>query len=41
VELEVPVWQQQLGNWDELQRHLYQAVARQFILPAPLMGRAS
>ena len=36
VELELQVWQQQLGNWYELQRHLYQEVARQFILQAPL-----
>ena len=41
IELEVQVWQQQLGNWYELQRHLYQDVARQFILQAPLTGRTS
>jgi len=41
VELELRVWQQQLGNWYELQRHLYQDVARQFILQSPLMGQAS
>lgn len=41
VELELQVWQQQLGNWYELQRHLYQDVARQFILQAPLTGRTA
>ena len=41
VELELQVWQQQLGNWYELQRHLYQEVARQFILQSPLMGRTA
>ncbi|WP_346294389.1 IS701 family transposase [Sphaerothrix gracilis] len=41
VELELQVWHQQLGNWYELQRHLYQDVARQFILQAPLMGRTA
>ncbi|MEO0987275.1 MAG: IS701 family transposase, partial [Cyanobacteria bacterium J06639_14] len=35
------VWQQQLGNWYELQRRLYQEVARQFILQAPLTGRTA
>jgi len=38
VELELQVWQQQLGNWYELQRRLYQDVARQFILQEPLTG---
>ncbi|MGB3494950.1 MAG: transposase [Elainellaceae cyanobacterium] len=36
IELELQVWQQQLGNRYELQRRLYQEVARQFILQAPL-----
>ena len=40
VELELPVWHQQLGNWYALQRHLYQDVVRQFILQAPLMEKA-
>jgi len=35
IELEVQVWQQQLGNWYELHRRLYQDVARQFILQVP------
>ena len=39
VELELQVWHQQLGNWYELQRHLYQHVAREFILQAPLTGK--
>ncbi|MEL6398670.1 MAG: IS701 family transposase, partial [Cyanobacteria bacterium J06626_4] len=38
IELELQVWHQPLGNWYELQRHLYQDAARQFILQAPLMG---
>ena len=41
VELELQVWQQQLGNWYGLQRHLYQEVARQFILQSPLIGRTA
>ena len=41
IELEVQVWQQHLGNWYELQRHLYQDVARLFILQAPLTGQTS
>ena len=40
IELELQVWQQQLGNWYELHRRRYQAVARQFILQAPLTGAA-
>ena len=38
VELELQVWHQQLGNWYELHRRLYQDVARQFILQEPLIG---
>jgi len=41
VELELQVWHQQLSNWYELQRHLYQEVARQFILQSPLMGKTA
>ncbi len=36
IELELQVWHQQLQNWYALQRHLYQEVARQFILQTPL-----
>lgn len=38
VELELQVWHQQLENWYALQRHLYQDVARQFIVQQPLLG---
>ena len=41
IELELQVWQQQLGNWYELHRHLHEDVARQFILQGPLLGTES
>jgi hypothetical protein len=41
IELELQVWHQQLGNWYELHRQLYQDVARQFILQGPLLGAGS
>jgi hypothetical protein len=40
IELELQVWHQQLHNWYELQRRLYQEVARQFIVKAPIVARS-
>lgn len=40
IELELQVWHQQIHNWYALQRTLYQEVARQFIVKAPILARS-